>query len=267
MHRVAVLTFALATAACAATAAAAQDQPAPDQGSPQQPPTSQTASSPATPPQAGAAAATVNPGWQVAWNFGASTDYVFRGLSQTDGRGQGFAGVDATYNQFYVGAWTSNVHFSGTSGPDEEVDVYGGWRPEFMGYNLDFGAQYYGYIDQPRHANVDYWEFYAKGTRAIGPFTPGLSVYYSPEFSGKTGDAWYYEANAAYALTRKLSVSGAVGRQTIELAKDYTTWNLGATYALMDHLSLDVRYWDTDEHRVYGDIAKGRVVAQLKATF
>ena len=38
------------------------------------------------------------------------------------------------------------------------------------------------------------------------------------------------------------------------------------TYALTDHLGLDVRYSDTDEHD-FGDIYGARAFASLKAVF
>ncbi|MNL51803.1 hypothetical protein D3C87_1749320 [compost metagenome] len=47
---------------------------------------------------------------------------------------------------------------------------------------------------------------------------------------------------------------------------DYTAWNLGAAYQLTEHLALDVRYFDTDEHG-FGSAYDSRAVASLKATF
>ena len=136
-----------------------------------------------------------------------------------------------------------------------------------MTVSLDVGGIYYAYANQPSYLpNVDYFEGYIKGTKAFGPVTVGGSFYYSPDFTGETGDAEYYEANLAWAFDKKLTFSGAVGRQEIEKVAGYTTWNLGATYALIDHVSIDLRYWDTDEHgfgKVYGD----RIIAGLKFTY
>jgi len=47
----------------------------------------------------------------VAFNVAVTSDYVFRGISQTD-EDPGFSGgVDLTYGSFYSGAWVSNVDF------------------------------------------------------------------------------------------------------------------------------------------------------------
>lgn len=222
----------------------------------------------ATPPNnAPAAAAPAEPAapYTLAFNFGAATDYVFRGISQTNNHVQGFAGVDLTVGQFYTGVWTSNVDFSpfGDSRSSNEIDVYGGWKPTFGALTLDIGGIYYGYVHNP--GNTNYGEVYGKGTYAFGPLSVGASVYYSPQFPAKSGHAWYYEGNAAYTVD-KWTISGAVGRQDIEKAADYTTWNLGVGYALTKNVSLDLRYWDTDAHD-FGDVYDAKFVGTLKATF
>ena len=218
----------------------------------------------------GVARADDNP--SVVFNAGVQSDYVFRGVSQTDGRVSAFAGADATWgpasNQVYVGTWTSNLDFKpfGDTHTNEEVDLYGGWRPTVHGVSLDLGAQYYGYVNQPTGGRVAFTEVYAKVTRAFGPATLGASIYYSPQFTGHTGEAWYTEANLAYAVSKTVSASGAVGRQSIAAGGSYTTWNTGLTWTLNPHLSLDARYWDTNEH-AFGTPYHARAVAALKATF
>lgn len=208
----------------------------------------------------------------VVFNAGVQSDYVFRGVSQTDGRVSVFAGADATWgptsSQFYLGTWTSNLDFKpfGDAHTNEEIDLYGGWRPTVGGVSLDLGAQYYGYVNQPSGGRVAYTEVYAKATHAIGPVTLGASVYYSPEFTGHTGEAWYTEANFAYTLSKTVSASGALGHQSIQAGGGYATWNAGLTWTLTPHLSLDARYWDTDQHE-FGTPYHARAVAALKATF
>ena len=53
-----------------------------------------------------------------------------------------------------------------------------------------------------------------------------------------------------------------VGRQTFDPGSDYTTWNLGGTYALTDKLGLDLRYYDNNL-KGYDDA----FVVSLKAAF
>ncbi len=199
----------------------------------------------------------------VAFNIGANNNYEFRGISQTDNDPSVFGGVDLTIMKIgYAGTWLSNVDFG--NGTDFEYDIYAGIKPTVGPATLDLGVIRYGYSGSPKGSHQDYWEFKAAGSVPAGPVTLGVAAYYSPEFFGKTGDAVYYEANAAASIPNtKFSVSGALGYQQVKGPADYTTWNAGVGYALTDHIGLDLRYWDTDKHS-FGKIYKSRAVASIK---
>lgn len=220
----------------------------------------------------GGAAMAATPTFAV--NAAVTSDYVFRGISQTheyDPAVQG--GLDATDGILYAGTWVSNVGFG--NGTDAEVDLYGGVRPVVAGVSLDLGAIYYLYPGQPGHsdpayADENYIEFKGAASKAVGPVTLGVAAYYSPDFTftpGFSANALYYEGNAAFTPVKNLSVSGAVGHQHIEAGTSYTTWNIGTTWAFAPHLSLDTRYWDTDKSTTFGPIAGPRVAFTLKATY
>ncbi|QTC86497.1 TorF family putative porin [Brevundimonas pondensis] len=210
---------------------------------------------------AGAAQAQTAP--EVAFNIGVVSDYVFRGASQTDEEPALQGGVDVSFaSGFYVGGWASMVDFGDDT--DAEVDLYGGYRTELGGYGLDLGVVSYLYVNEPGSADYNYVELKAAASRAIGPVTLGAAVYYSPNFFGADEQTTYLEANAAYAVTDKWSVSGAIGHQSLDVNDDYATWNLGVAYALTDHLVVDVRYHDTD---VDGPLTDDRFVVGLKASF
>lgn len=204
--------------------------------------------------------------FKLAFNVGANTDYVFRGISQTDENPSVFGGIDATIGGIgYVGTWVSNVDFN--NGTDFEFDIYAGIKPTLGAVTFDLGVLYYGYTDQPANSNEDYFEFKGAASVAAGPATLGVAFFYSPEFFGKTGDATYYEVNGALPLgDSKFTVSGALGYQQLKGPADYTTWNLGVGYALNDHIGLDVRYFDTDGHE-FGNLFDSRVVAGIKVVW
>lgn len=204
----------------------------------------------------------------VSVNVAVTSDYVFRGFSQTNEDPAVQAGFDITKGSFYVGAWASNVDFGDDT--KAEVDVYGGYRTELAGFAVDVGLVGYGYVDSPDGAHAPYYEGKAAISRAFGPVTAGAAVYYSPDFFGPAEDdaATYVELNAAYTPITNLTLSAAVGEQFVEpsYGDDYATWNAGGTYAFAGTpLALDVRYFDTDVDNVA--IADGRVVATLKAVF
>ena len=128
----------------------------------------------------------------VAFNVGAATEYVFRGVSQTDEDPAIQGGVDVGMGMFYAGAWASNVDFFDST--DFEFDFYAGVKPTVGAVTLDLGVIYYGYADQPSGADYDYWEGKVAASVPAGPATLGVAVYYSPEFFGNTGDAWSLES-------------------------------------------------------------------------
>lgn len=198
----------------------------------------------------------------VAWNLGVTSDYVFRGYSQTTEDPAIFGGVDLTIGSFYAGAWASNVDFGDDT--DAEVDLYGGYRTEVSGFAVDVGVVGYLYVSQPAGADYDYVELKAAASRAIGPLTLGAAVYWSPDFFGADEEATYVEANAAFSPADKWTVSGAVGHQALDVNADYATWNAGVAYAFSDNVAIDVRYHDTD---VTGPLSDDRVVAALKFLF
>ena len=199
----------------------------------------------------------------VAWNVGVVSDYVFRGFSQTGEDPAIQGGVDLTSGSFYAGAWASNVDFGDDT--DAEVDLYGGYRTEAGGFALDFGAIGYLYVGEPDGADYNYAEFKAAASRAVGPATFGAAVYYSPDFFGIDDEATYAEVTAAFSPAPKWTVSGALGKQWLDVSDDYTTWNVGVGYALTDKVGLDVRYHDTDVDGVPG--AEDRIVGAVKLTF
>lgn len=209
---------------------------------------------------AGAASAQDTP--EIAWNLGVTSDYVFRGYSQTTEDPAIFGGVDVTVGSFYAGAWASNVDFGDDT--DAEFDIYGGYRTEVSGFAVDVGVVGYLYVSQPAGADYDYAEFKAAASRAFGPVTLGGAVYWSPDFFGADEEATYVEANAAFSPAAKWTVSGAVGHQALDVNADYATWNAGVAYAFTDNVVIDVRYHDTD---VTGPLSDDRVVGALKFLF
>ncbi|MDR7116620.1 TorF family putative porin [Caulobacter sp. BE254] len=229
----------------------------------------------------GAAMAQDESGLKLSYNVGVASDYIFRGISNTNTKGQVFGGVDATYGIGYAGVWTSNVDF-GTPNPDQEIDVYAGVKPTVGAFNLDLGVIYYGYVkDKAPESNrqtsfpgaFSYFEVKAAASTAVGPATVGAAFYYSPEFPGDGGEALYYELNGSAPIGEKLTLSGAVGRQEVDAATyyggatdSYVTWNAGVTAAITDHVSADIRYSDTNKSD-YGSIYHATVTASLKVAF
>jgi uncharacterized protein (TIGR02001 family) len=198
-----------------------------------------------------------------AFSATAASNYIFRGISQTENSAAVFGTGRVSYDNFYFGVGIENVNFHNSTAA--EYDLSAGWTPVVSGFRFDLGVLRYGYIDQPAHSYIDTYEFKGAVLHDFGRATLGAAIYYSPAYFGTHHDDVYVEGRAAYRFTSKLSVSGAAGRQSDGLA-DHTTWNAGATYAFTKHLALDLRYADTDEHEL-GKTYGSHYTAAIKASF
>jgi len=192
-----------------------------------------------------------------------STNYEWRGVSQSDNHAAVFAAVNASYKGFYVGAGTENVDFAGIN---QEYDVWGGYVLPVGKVKLDVGFVRYGYVDAP--VNIDTTEIKGAVTVPVGKASLTGSVYHTWNYFGSNLDATYYEGSATVPVNDKISVSGAFGHQTVNNAFNYNTWNLGASYTLFKGASVDVRYHDTDDDGfLFGNLGKARVVGSFTVSF
>ena len=223
-----------------------------------------------------------------AYNIGVQSNYIWRGVSQTNNEAALQGGIDYKKGTFYAGTWLSNVNFAGTGGTtaNTEMDLYAGIAPTVGAWSFNFGAYYYTY---PNAKGVTFGEIqtdvshsWGKGTIGINTFTP-IDTLERP----------YVEIAASYPLTDKLSASGALGTCSGDVnakfdatsgivikshcggvVAGYQTWNAGLTYALTPNLGLDVRYSETslnarqtDDVPPFDHVAGPHLYATLKATF
>jgi len=191
----------------------------------------------------------------VTYNLDVTSDYVFRGISQTSGKAAVQGGIDYAKGLFYAGTWASTVDFAN----GYEVDLYAGVKPVIGKTSFDFGVITYQYGEK----GVNATEAKAAVSHPFYKGTIGAAFYDNLDY----GSTFYYEVNGSYPLTDKLSVSGAAGEQAFLGAK-YSTGNIGLTYALSPKWSLDARYSDTNLPEIaLLKVAKPRVALTLKATF
>jgi len=213
-----------------------------------------------------------------------TTDYVFRGISQTQENPAIQGEFDATYGIFYAGIWSSSLDFGANNGQQVaplEIDWYAGITPSWQSIDFDIAALYYTYPGAyDPGANLDYFELKTAASHKFGnSVTLGIGNYWSPNFSGDTGDADALELTGSYDFANKWwiftpSVSALIGWQWVQDLPDYTYWNAGLTLGFMDNWSVDLRYWDTDmsntrcaNFTTFRDNCDARVVGTLSASF
>lgn len=180
-------------------------------------------------------------------NVTLTSNYVFRGITQTDEAPMVQGGFDFASDDFYVGTWASGVDFG--DGTSTEIDVYAGWTPTVGVFDLDLGAIYYWYPDAPDDPEQNFVEVYAGASTTLGEFVNvGASIAYSPDFYLETGDAFYYNATAGIPLGESFGLDASIGYSAGDEDEgfvDYSDWSIGLTTSL-EGFDFDFRYIDTD---------------------
>jgi uncharacterized protein (TIGR02001 family) len=174
--------------------------------------------------------------FDVAFGVSVTSDYISRGISQTEHKPAVQGYIEPSVGPVYGGVWASNVSFGGVA--DTEVDFYAGVRPEIGPVTLDLGYNQATYVNDP---SGNAGEFYLKADVAASDNTTvGGQFYVNP-----TDSSTYIEANADISLPKGFGVSGAVGAVSND-TQPYTTWNAGIYYAPFEWAKIDVRYSATN---------------------
>lgn len=227
----------------------------------------------------------------VTGNVGLFSQYIFRGLKQTNGDPAVQGGFDYGHaSGFYAGTWASNISWlrdgvlatgagapAYKSGGSMEWDFYGGYKWSLPNdFTLDLGTLYYWY---PGDANnvpanngntfnpkADTWELYA------GLSWKWLSAKFSYSVDNKTfgvldsSGTYYFDLTASYPVPdTKLTLIAHYGMQKFtgqdprfigignnDALFSYNDWKLGVSYALPKDFTIGVFYTDTSSADVRG---------------
>lgn len=192
---------------------------------------------------------------------GFTSEYLFRGISQTDdapavqGSLDYSVGLGGSGIGLYLGLWGSNVDFNegaGVDGATMEADFYGGLNGSIgdTGIGWDVGFIYYVYPGADSNLDYDYVEVQGALSYDFGVAAASLSVNYSPENFGESGDAVYTKLGVDVPVGKYLTLSAYGARQVIDKnavfgAPDYWEWNISAGVNIAG-FDLSVAYSDTD---------------------
>lgn len=152
---------------------------------------------------------------EVEGNIGITSNYVWRGASQTDDSPAVSGGFDwSSESGFYLGTWASNVDFGPGAG-EVELDLYGGYGGSISeAISYDVGLTYYAYPDSD---DADFAELGISGS--FGPLTAGLAYTISSDVNGpgafQEGDLYYY-LSGGIDLSEGFSLGGTVGFYTFD---------------------------------------------------
>ena len=154
-----------------------------------------------------------------AGHLAATTDYVFRGVSQT--RGAPAIQADLHYESnagWFAGLWASTVDLNPGAGASQELNAYAGLsRPVSPSWDARLYGVAYIYPNDDSQLSYDYVEMVASlgwldrvvASVAWSPDTSRYSNGYGGGAEG--GQALSYEVAARWPLTNSLSATGSAG--------------------------------------------------------
>lgn len=149
-------------------------------------------------------------------NLGITTDYIFRGISQTSGNAALQGGADYAHaGGLYAGLWASNVNwitaFGAAGTANIELDTYFGFRNTLANeFSYDVGFIRYNYL---------------------GSYTPaaGTAKADTDEVYMAVGYKWV-SAKYSYGLGKFLTVPGARGTDYLEVNASVPLGDSGFTF-------------------------------------
>lgn len=160
------------------------------------------------------------PAWgdEIKSNIGVVSDFVFRGISQTDNGPAVQGGADLYLdNGWYAGAWASTMDRP-LSDAKARVDLYGGYGAKWgQGVRWDVGAKVYTFIAD---SDLNFFEIY--GGVALGPLSARLSLDPDDENS-------YIEAAWRQDIGSGVNLNLHVGQSLLDQARDYLDAAVGVS--------------------------------------
>lgn len=194
-------------------------------------------------------------------NFGLFSQYVFRGLTQTNEEPAAQGGFDYSHSSgFYAGTWASNVSWlrdfgAYADGGSLEWDVYGGFKGTLgeSGLGYDVGLLYYWYPGDPApnvvkadttelYAGLSWQWLSAKLSYSIDDDTFGVA---------DSRGTYYADLTANIPIVDKLTGVLHYGIQefdgaTNDVVASYKDWKIGVNYALPKSFTLGAFFTGTD---------------------
>jgi uncharacterized protein (TIGR02001 family) len=214
------------------------------------------------------------PDYTFTGNLAVTTDYRFRGISQTYKQPAIQGGFDFAHaSGFYLGNWNSNV--SGNSfnnGASIEMDFYGGYKFEVAKDTmLDLGVLYYYY---PGASLGNTGEKYNNTELYVGASYQWLSAKYSyavTDFFGINNKTYggddskgssYLDLNANFEVYEKTVLNLHVGHQWVKNygVLDYTDYKIGLTRDFgFASVGLAVIATNADKNQYFAADSNGKV--------
>jgi uncharacterized protein (TIGR02001 family) len=182
--------------------------------------------------------------WEGSASVALSSEYVWRGISQTKSDPAISGSFDLGHESgFYTGIWASNVDFG--SEASVEVDYYAGFGGDFgdSGFSYDVGGLYYDY---PSQEALDFFEVY--GFVSYSFVTVG-AAYTAWADTDASEDNVYYSLDLSHDIGNYTLAAGVGYYDFDESANgedSYVNYYIGASTEFAG-FGFDLTYNDTND--------------------
>ncbi len=167
----------------------------------------------------------------LAFNAGLTSDYRYRGISQTRLKPAVQGGIDYSNGGFYLGTWASSIKWIKDAGgnANAEIDVYGGYKGDIVKDSLtyDVGVLTYQYPSNKLATKAETTEIY--GALTFGPATLKYSHSVSNLFGfADSKSSGYLDLSATFDVGGGISLAPHLGYQKVANNGDfsYTDYSL-----------------------------------------
>jgi uncharacterized protein (TIGR02001 family) len=200
--------------------------------------------------------------WDVAFGASIASDYIWRGITQSNHRPSVSAYTELRYNSSPTLQWYGGISGSSISFPNQaalELDFYGGVRPTFGPLALDIGFWQYYYPGGQCYSGIaaapcvaapignfvakedwHFWEVFAKGTWTFNDqWAAGFNVWYTPNILNTGADGTFVSGTLKYTAPASMAlwagnvgwyVSGEYGYQQLGTSDAFYGTGPGTTF-------------------------------------
>lgn len=212
-------------------------------------------------------------GESISGSLALTSDYVFRGISQTQEKPAIQGGLTYTHESgFHAGFWGSNVNFkskdnlaAANDNASLELDITAGYGGNINdALTWDITAAYYSYpgANVPDPGKYGFWELVPTLAYDFGAAKLTGQLAYSPDFFGAAKSGTYFMVALDVPLPADFALNAHIGGQWLDadkdsgltqtfvdantayIPKDYSEWKLAISKQIAG-LGLELAYVDT----------------------
>jgi uncharacterized protein (TIGR02001 family) len=163
-------------------------------------------------------------------NFSVTSNYVFRGFTQSNSTAAIQGGFDLGHSSgLYIGTWASSIASGSTDGGSLETNLYGGYSFEIGGVGLDVGLLRYYYPKQDFVLSDSKWDTTeAYIGLSYGPVSFKTSRAMTDYFGvDDTKGTLYYDLSGSFPISDSVALNAHYGYSSIKNGSNYKDYKIG----------------------------------------